>query len=101
LVRWSSAVQLSYPWISQLPPMQGFAGAGTLSAFLYGGKFIGHTGPSVIHGLGFVVFGMLMGRIWQSRPGREFLLSGPGIQGTNGRLRPARLRRWPGSGCRM
>lgn len=72
------AVQVSYPWISQLPPMQGFAGAGTLSAFLYGGKFIGHTGPSVIHGLGFVVFGMLMGRMWQARPGREFLLSGPG-----------------------
>jgi len=32
----------------------------------------------VIHGLGFVVFGMLLGRVWQSRPGKEFLLSGPG-----------------------
>jgi hypothetical protein len=80
LVAVVAVVQLSYPWISQVPPMQGFPGAGTLSAFLYGGKFIGHTGPSVIHGLGFVVFGMLMGRIWQSRPGREFLLSGPGYK---------------------
>ena len=70
-------VQLSFPVISKLPPMQGFAGSETLSAFLYGGQYLGHTGPSVIHGLGFVVFGMLLGRFWQTRPGREFLLSGP------------------------
>lgn len=72
------AVQLSFPLISQIPPVQGFTGAETLSAFLYGGEFIGHTGPSVIHGLGFVVFGMLLGKAWQARPGREYLLSGPG-----------------------
>jgi OpgC protein len=72
------AIQAAFPLISQIPPLQGFAGSGTVSAFLYGGEYIGHTGPSVIHGLGFVVFGMLLGRIWQSRPGREFLLSGPG-----------------------
>lgn len=71
-------VQVLFPWFSQLPPLEGFAGAGTLSAFLYGGQYLGHTGPSVIHGLGFVVFGIVLGRVWQSRPGREFLLSGPG-----------------------
>jgi hypothetical protein len=71
-------VQLCFPLISKLPPLQGFAGSETLSAFLYGGQYLGHTGPSVIHGLGFVVFGMLLGRFWQARPGREFLLSGPG-----------------------
>ncbi len=78
LVAISVAIQAAFPLISQIPPMQGFAGSGTVSAFIYGGEYIGHTGPSVIHGLGFVVFGMLLGRIWQSRPGREFLLSGPG-----------------------
>lgn len=71
-------VQVSYPLISQIPPMRGFAGAQTLSAFLYGGEYVGHTGPSVIHGLGFVVFGMLLGKTWRARPGREYLLSGPG-----------------------
>lgn len=78
LVAFVAAVQFSYPLISTIPPMDGFAGSGTLSAFLYGGVYEGHTGPSVIHGVGFVVFGMLLGRIWQARPGREFLLSGPG-----------------------
>lgn len=78
LVAVSLVIQAAFPLISQIPPMQGFAGSATLSAFLYGGEYIGHTGPSVIHGLGFVVFGMLLGHIWQSRPGREFLLSGPG-----------------------
>jgi len=72
------AIQAAFPLVSQLPPIQGFAGSETLSAFLYGGKYMGHTGPSVMHGLGFVVFGMVLGRIWQSRPGQEFLLSGPG-----------------------
>jgi hypothetical protein len=72
------SIQAAFPLISQVPPMQGFAGLETLSAFLYGGEYTGHTGPSVIHGLGFVVFGMLLGRVWQSRPGQEFLLSGPG-----------------------
>jgi len=72
------AIQAAGPLVSQIPPMQGFAGSETLPAFLYGGKYTGHTGPSVIHGLGFVVFGMVLGRVWQSRPGREFLLSGPG-----------------------
>lgn len=72
------SVQVLFPWFSRLPPLEGFAGAGTLSAFLYGGQYLGHTGPSVIHGLGFVVFGIVLGRVWQSRPGREFLLSGPG-----------------------
>jgi hypothetical protein len=71
------AVQLCFPFISGVPPLQGFPGAETLSAFVYGGQYVGHTGPSVIQGLGFVVFGMLLGRIWQARPGREFLLSGP------------------------
>lgn len=71
-------VQAAFPVISQIPPMQVFPGSETLSAFLYGGEYVGHTGPSIIHGLGFVVFGMVLGRIWQARPGREFLLSGPG-----------------------
>lgn len=78
LILFCAAVQAAYPIISQIPPMQGFAGAGTLSAFLYGGEYIGHTGPSILHGLGFVVFGMALGGVWQSRRGREFLLSGPG-----------------------
>jgi len=71
------AVQLCFPFISQVPPVHGFPGAETLSAFIYGGQYVGHTGPSVIQGLGFVVFGMLLGRIWQARPGQEFLLAGP------------------------
>jgi hypothetical protein len=71
------AVHLLFPVISKIPPIQGFTGSETLSAFLYGGQYFGHTGPSVIHGVGFVVFGMLLGRFWQARPGREFLLSGP------------------------
>ncbi len=77
LVAVVAAVQLLFPVISRIPPIQGFPGAETVSAFLYGGQYLGHTGPSVIHGLGFVVFGMLLGRFWQARPGREFLLSGP------------------------
>jgi len=78
LIAFVLAVQFSYPFISRIPPVAGFTGSETLSAFLYGGQYIGHTGPSVIHGVGFVIFGMLLGRIWRARPGREFLLSGPG-----------------------
>lgn len=78
LILFCLLVQAAFPLISQIPPLQGFPGLETLSAFVYGGEYVGHTGPSVIHGLGFVVFGMVLGRVWQARPGREFLLSGPG-----------------------
>lgn len=78
LLAFCLVVHVAFPLISRVPPLAGFPGAGTLSAFVYGGAYTGHTGPSIIHGLGFVVFGMLLGRIWQLRPGREFLLSGPG-----------------------
>ena len=71
-------IQAAYPLISHVSPMHGYPGAESLSAFIYGGEYIGYTGPSVLHGLSFVEFGMVLGRVWQSRPGREFLLSGPG-----------------------
>lgn len=71
-------IQAAYPLISHIPPMHGYPGAEALSAFVYGGQYLGHTGPSVLHGLSFVASGMVLGRVWQSRPGQEFLLSGPG-----------------------
>lgn len=70
-------VQAAYPLISHISPMHGYPGAEALSAFIYGGQYVGHTGPSILHGLSFVAFGMVLGRVWQARPGREFLLSGP------------------------
>jgi hypothetical protein len=79
-------VQAAYPLISHISPMHGYPGAEALSAFIYGGEYVGHTGPSILHGLSFVTFGMVLGRVWQARPGREFLLSGPdwGMRGVFG-----------------
>lgn len=78
IIAFCVAVQGAYPLVSHIPPMHGYPGAESVSAFIYGGQYIGYTGPSVLHGISFVAFGMALGRVWQSRPGKEFLLSGPG-----------------------
>ncbi|RAN41094.1 acyltransferase family protein [Hyphomonas sp. GM-8P] len=78
LVLTVAVIHASFPFISQLGPIGTFPGAESISSFVYGGNLFTHTGPSVIHGLGFVVAGMVIGKVMQARPGKEALLSGPG-----------------------
>lgn len=78
LVVLSIAIHGAFPLISRIGPIGTFHGADSFSSFIYGGDMFRLTGPSVIHGLAFVVAGMVMGKLLQMRPGREMLLSGPG-----------------------
>ncbi len=78
LVLVSLLIHAAFPLISKIGPVGTFPGADSVSSFLYGGTLFTHTGPSVIHGVGFVVAGMVIGKILKSRPGAELLLAGPG-----------------------
>ncbi|MFT5931811.1 MAG: hypothetical protein ACI93G_000892, partial [Hyphomonas sp.] len=78
LVLVAGAIHMAFPIFSTLGPMGTFTGAENVSSFLYGGNMLNHSAPSVLHGFGFVVAGMVMGKVMAARPGRELLLSGPG-----------------------
>ena len=78
LVIVAGAIHMAFPIFSNLGPMGTFTGAENFSSFLYGGNMLNHSAPSVLHGFGFVVSGMVMGKVMAARPGRELLLSGPG-----------------------
>ena len=78
LVLVAGAIHAAFPIFSTLGPMGTFTGAENFSSFLYGGNMINHSAPSILHGFGFVVAGMVMGKVMAARPGRELLLSGPG-----------------------
>ena len=76
LVLFCLLVQLAYPILSNIPAPGDFPGAESLAAITYGGVPTGRAGPSVLHGLTFVVFGMVMGRILQLQQGKPQLLVG-------------------------
>ncbi|WP_426023405.1 heparan-alpha-glucosaminide N-acetyltransferase domain-containing protein [Brevundimonas sp. PWP3-1b1] len=79
LVTFSLAVQLAHPLLADLPRPPPVMGRNYLefpAGFLYGGGD-GPGGPSVLHGLGFVTFGLLIGHAarWLTRNPDE---PGPG-----------------------
>lgn len=76
LVLFCLLVQFAFPLISQIPPPGDFPGADSVAAILYGGVPTGSPGPSILHGLTFVVFGMVIGRTLQAQNGEEQLLLG-------------------------
>ncbi len=78
LVLVAGAIHAAFPIFSNLGPMGTFTGAENFSSFLYGGNMINHSAPSILHGFGFVVAGMVMGKVMAARQGRELMLSGPG-----------------------